>query len=405
MPTAKPAPSTGWLDPSGCDITEFRSVVEVPTDITDYPHAQSVETGIVLYEAGRLAEATRTSFDRRAVQAELAEALFKGPGVIAVRNAFDPSIVDRASEVFEELIAAERDGNHARGDHYAPPGANERLWDALGKVAVRSPEVFTDYYANLVLPLVAESWLGPGYQLTSAVNIVNPGGAAQAIHCDYHLGFQTNEQVTSFPAQVHLLSQTLTLQGAIAHCDMPVESGPTLYIPHSQKYRFGYLAWRLPEFVEYASSHHVQPPLAKGDAVFFNPAVFHAAGHNRTTDHRRMANLLQISSPFGRAMESLDRDAMVNAIYPVLRERQRHGADVEEQKAVIASCAEGYPFPTNLDRDVPIDSLTPAPPAEIVWHALLEDWSPEALRTELAAASERRRAHPWPSLKGAVAAP
>ena len=28
----------------------------------------------------------------------------------------------------------------------------------------------------------------------------------------------------------------LTLQGAVAHCDMPVESGPTMLLPHSHKY-------------------------------------------------------------------------------------------------------------------------------------------------------------------------
>ena len=42
----------------------------------------------------------------------------------------------------------------------------------------------------------------------------------------------------------------LTLQGAVAHCDMPVETGPTLYLPHSQKYAHGYLAYWLDEFQE-----------------------------------------------------------------------------------------------------------------------------------------------------------
>ena len=39
----------------------------------------------------------------------------------------------------------------------------------------------------------------------------------------------------------------------------------------------------------------VQLALGIGDAVFFNPALFHAAGTNRTTDVDRMANLLQVS--------------------------------------------------------------------------------------------------------------
>ena len=122
------------------------------------------------------------------------------------------------------------------------------------------------------------------------------------------------------------LSPVLTLQGAIAHCDMPVESGPTMYLPYSQQYAPGYLAWRRPEFKEYFARHHVQLPLAKGDAVFFNPALFHAAGTNRTTDVKRMANLLQVSSPFGRAIECVDRQAMANAVFPTLLARQASGA-------------------------------------------------------------------------------
>ena len=96
----------------------------------------------------------------------------------------------------------------------------------------------------------------------------------------------------------------LTLQGAIAHCDMPIETGPTLYLPFSQSYLPGYLATARPEFRDYFDKHHVQLPLAKGDAVFFNPALFHAAGTNRSKDVRRIANLLQVSSAFGRAMET-----------------------------------------------------------------------------------------------------
>jgi ectoine hydroxylase-related dioxygenase (phytanoyl-CoA dioxygenase family) len=399
MSPASSTSSIGWYASSDCDVEQFRAVVEIPTDHRSYPNAHGVETDVVFYEAGHLVRTAEDETRRRILQAELANALMLGPGIVAVRGAFDCAVVDRMSEVFEELLAAERHRELPRGDHYAPPGANERLWDALGKVALRSPEAFADYYANPLLPLVAEAWLGPGYQVTSAVNVVNPGGAAQSIHCDYHLGFQTDEQAAAFPAHVHKLSQALTLQGAIAHSDMPVESGPTLYIPHSQKYRYGYLAWRLPQFVEYSAAHHVQPALDKGDAVFFNPAVFHAAGHNRTQSRRRMANLLQISSPFGRAMESIDRDTMVNAVFPVLVKRRRAGEPITQLRAVVAACAEGYPFPTNLDRDVPVDSLTPSAQVDLVWRALVDDWSPHELRRSLEQASERKQADPWPATR------
>jgi ectoine hydroxylase-related dioxygenase (phytanoyl-CoA dioxygenase family) len=106
----------------------------------------------------------------------------------------------------------------------------------MEKLALRAPEVFADYYANDLIATACRAWLGPGYQVTSQVNVVNPGGAAQEPHRDYHLGFATDIQAARFPAHVHRLPPVLTLQGAVAHTDMPTETGPTLYLPHSQKY-------------------------------------------------------------------------------------------------------------------------------------------------------------------------
>jgi ectoine hydroxylase-related dioxygenase (phytanoyl-CoA dioxygenase family) len=189
---------------------------------------------------------------------------------------------------------------------------------------------------------------------------------------------------------VHRLSPVLTLQGAVAHGDMPVESGPTMYLPYSQSYEPGYLAWRLPEFQAYFKARHVQLPMAKGDAVFFNPAVFHAAGTNRTLDVRRMANLLQVSSAFGRAMETVDREAVTNAVYPVLRRRRSEGVGEAWLEHVIAASAEGYPFPTNLDSDPPVDGMAPPAQADVVRRALREGWTPRALRDELRAGAVRR---------------
>ena len=40
--------------------------------------------------------------------------------------------------------------------------------------------VFAAYYGNAVIALVSEAWLGPSYQITSQLNVVNPGGAAQS---------------------------------------------------------------------------------------------------------------------------------------------------------------------------------------------------------------------------------
>ncbi|MBJ6636042.1 phytanoyl-CoA dioxygenase family protein [Streptomyces sp. I5] len=380
-----PAPAA-WLSERDCDLDAFRALVEQSTDASSYPLASAVERNVLLYDAERLALA-----DRRTAQAELVRALADGPGIVVIRGAFsDTSVVDRTTAVFDALIAQQRASGATAGDHFAKPGANDRVWNALEKAALHDPETFADYYANDMVALVSTAWLGPGYQVTSQVNVVNPRGAAQTVHRDYHLGFLSDETAAAYPAHVHRLSPVLTLQGAVAHCDMPVESGPTMYLPHSQKFEPGYLAWRLPGFQAYFDDHHIQLPLAKGDAVFFNPALFHAAGANHSADIRRAANLLQVSSAFGRAMETVDREAVVGAVYPVLLARKAEGASEQWLENVIAASAEGYPFPTNLDNDPPVDGLAPPSQADVVRRALREGRSPRALRDELRAAAARR---------------
>ncbi|MEU2618145.1 phytanoyl-CoA dioxygenase family protein [Streptomyces sp. NPDC007157] len=376
-----------WLSEQDCDLETFRALVERTTDPAAYPHASAVEHNVLVYDSERL----RTVDTPQGVRTELVRALTDGPGVVVFKGAFpDPKVVDRATGVFEALISEQKESGARAGDHFAKPGANERVWNALEKAALYDPEAFADYYANDILALVSRAWLGPGYQVTSQINVVNPGGMAQTAHRDYHLGFLSDEQAEAYPAHVHRLSPVLTLQGAVAHCDMPVESGPTLYLPYSQTYEPGYLAWRRPEFQDHFRAHHVQLPLAKGDAAFFNPAVFHAAGTNRSVDVRRMANLLQVSSAFGRAMETVDREAVTNAVYPVLRRRRTEGASEAWQEHVIAASAEGYPFPTNLDSDPPVDGMAPPSQADLVRRALREGWATRVLRDELRAATARR---------------
>jgi ectoine hydroxylase-related dioxygenase (phytanoyl-CoA dioxygenase family) len=381
---------TGWYRPSDCDLEEFRSIVEQATELDDYPHADTVASNVVVY-GERLRAAGDDPALRRDLQAELARALQDGPGIVVFRGAVEPAVVDRATEAFFGLIEEQKRAGMTGGDHFAKPGANDRVWGALDKLAVADPETFAAYYACDVLALVSEAWLGPAYQVTSQVNVVNPGGQAQVAHRDYHLGFMDLERAAAYPAQVHALSPALTLQGAVAHVDMPVETGPTLYLPHSQKYGAGYLAYHDPAFTAYFEEHHVQLALGKGDAAFFNPALFHGAGTNRTADVRRMANLLQVSSAFGRAMETVDTTAVCRAVHPVLRRWRVEGAGTRAIGNVVAAAAEGYPFPTNLDLDQPVGSLVPQTEAELLLLALDEDWETTRLVDALDAQQARRR--------------
>ena len=379
----------GWFTADDCRLEDFRAVVETTTDLAEYPYADEVRENVLVYGA-RLRHHVATPEGRRDVQAELARALVEGPGVVVFAGAFpDTTAVDRATAVFEAMIADQKAAGVVGGDHFAKPGANDRVWGALDKFAVRDPEAFAEYFGNDVIALISEAWLGRGYQVTSQVNVVNPGGKAQVAHRDYHLGFMSEDQALAYPAHVHHLSPVMTLQGAVAHCDMPVETGPTMYLPHSQKYGPGYVAFHQPEFTAYFDAHHVQLPLEKGDAAFFNPALFHGAGTNRSADVRRMANLLQVSSAFGRAMETVDRAAMCRALFPVLQAQRAAGTEESTLRNVVAASAEGYAFPTNLDRDQPIGGLAPETQADLLWRALQEGWTPDTLGAALSAQAQR----------------
>jgi ectoine hydroxylase-related dioxygenase (phytanoyl-CoA dioxygenase family) len=350
-----------------CDLDEFVRIVRAETSLDNVPHAVALSHGAVHFDAATLRELINQNPNATAeLRAELAWVLSDGPGIFVIRNAVDPAIIEVVNNAFFNLIDEQRSSKTSAGDHFGVAGANDRIWNALEKLAVADPDAFVAYYSNDFVALGAEAWLGPMYQMTSQVNVVNPGGAAQIPHRDYHLGFLTNEVAAQFPHHAHLMSPQLTLQGAVAHCDMPIETGPTTYLPYSHKYPLGYLAWRLPEFAEYYGLHFTQVPLSTGDLVYFNPALFHAAGTNQTKDVRRIANLLQVNSAFGRAMESIDRQRMSVAIYPSLLKAQHAGASGSVLGRAIACCAEGYAFPTNLDRDQPLGRLTPESQAEVL---------------------------------------
>jgi len=378
-------------DPTDIDLSEFTTLCQQSTKLVDYPNATDVEQNVLIYDHSAFVELSAVS--RQSLLAELHRALSSGPGVLVIRTAYaDTKVVDAHTRVFERIMAQEAESRTA-GDHFAAAGANTRIWNALQKAAKQNPESFIEYYANPVMHAVSEAWLGPHYQLTSQVNVVHPGGQAQQPHRDFPLGFQTNEIASQFPLAVHRMSSLLTLQGAVAHTDMPVETGPTEFLPFSHHYELGYLAWRDEGFKDFFAQHAVQLALQKGDQVFFNPALFHAAGTNRTPDQHRMANLLQVSSAFGVPMETLDHDAMSQVVFPTLLARYQAGSLCDTAfHGVIATVAQGYSFPTNLDTDPPVGGLAPQTGQQLLTQAIQEGWSAGALDAALSARCDRRRA-------------
>jgi ectoine hydroxylase-related dioxygenase (phytanoyl-CoA dioxygenase family) len=374
-----------YLKADDCRVEDLALLTSRKVDRADYPFAADVQSNVLVYDCGAIREAIADPEQRKAVMAEWTEALSIGPGVLVLKHAeTDHAVIDRASDLFRSIIGEQNETGSGGGDHFAKPGANDRVWNSLEKHCLRDPENFAAYYGNPILALVSEAWLGPHYQMTAQLNVVNPGGAAQSPHRDYHLGFQAAGDIERYPLHVQTFSPMLTLQGAIAHVDAPLETGPTLLLPFSQAYEAGYLAMNRPDFKAFFEANHVQLPLRKGDMLFFSPALLHAAGTNHSKDVKRMVNLFQVSSAYGRAMESVDRAAMSKALFPVLKAHKAGRSLGDAQiECAIAACAEGYSFPTNLDRDPPLGGMAPKSQAALFREALAAGWSPDQFNSAI----------------------
>jgi len=366
-------------------LQAFMASLAEKTNPKDYAFAAGVKAHIPIYDAVQINQ--MGSADKQALRQEWAQCWQHQAGVMVVRGLIPEATVDAVTEVFMRLLK-EQHKEHNLGDHFAPMGANGRVWNALEKLAVAAPQAFIDYYKNPVLADICQAWLGPDYRLTSQVNLVYPGGTAQQPHRDYHLGFTTPDELAAYPLHVQTMSAMLTLQGAVAHGHMPVASGPTMLLPYSQRYAHGYGLYQQEDFMSFFAEHAVQLPLQKGDGVFFSPALMHAAGANSTSDIERMANLLQVSSPFGKAMENVDTNRMQLATYETLQAQQLGDGELA---AVSTALSDNYPFPTNMDRDAPAQSLKPLSGKDILLQALQDKATKQQLHEALQAQKWRQK--------------
>ena len=362
--------STRLYSKSSATLDSLKQFCEQKTTATHYPLAASIESNIPVYD---LPPWEKLSTDQQsALQDEWYSVLLHGPGAFVTKNMYrDHALIDRVTGTFHQIINKEAAAGVSQGDHFAGAGKNDRIWNSFSKHGLEDPVSFLQYYSNPYLDLVAQAWLGPGYRITAQVNNVKPGAEAQVCHRDYHLGFMSSESCSRFPRAMQVASQCLTLQGAVAHVDVPLESGPTRLLPYSQNLSAGYMSYRQQEFSEYFLKNYVALPLLKGDGLFFNPALFHAAGTNESRDVNRLANLLQISSAFGKPMETIDALPLVERCWEELRRAFERDGLSDQVKTFIGAVAEGYPFPTNLDRNAPGgENMAPDTEQEVVLKGL-----------------------------------
>ncbi|KND91960.1 hypothetical protein TOPH_03516 [Tolypocladium ophioglossoides CBS 100239] len=358
------------LSPSP-SLDAFRAICSQKATSEQYPLAACIKDNVPIYSLAPFS--STTSDQRSALQDEWYRVLLHGPGVFVTQGLYpDTELIDRVNRVFYVIIQKEKQAATTHGDHFAGAGKNDRIWNSFSKHGLEDPASFLRYYSNPYIGLISSAWLGPGYRVTAQVNNVKPGAMAQVCHRDYHLGFMSAERCSEFPRAMQVASQCLTLQGAVAHVDVPLEIGPTRLLPFSQTFSAGYMTYRLPEFNDFFIENYVALPLEKGDGLFFNPALFHAAGMNQSGDINRLANLLQISSAFGKPMESIDARPLVEGCWEVLQRVYKENGFSDEVRAFVAAVAEGYPFPTNLDRNPPrADDMAPVSEQDVILKCLL----------------------------------
>ena len=153
--------ASGYLHESDCRLEDFIAIVEQTTELSDYPFAESIEQNVVSYNCDRLRAECVDPDTRRAVQAELNKAFLEGPGIVVFKRAFpDTSIVDAATVAFNAMIDEQHRLGMKSGDHYAKPGDNDRVWNALEKLAVMAPDEFVAYYANDILTMASRRGSG-----------------------------------------------------------------------------------------------------------------------------------------------------------------------------------------------------------------------------------------------------
>ncbi|KAF5620456.1 hypothetical protein F52700_11184 [Fusarium sp. NRRL 52700] len=373
-------------------LDAFKKLCSQKAAKEDYPLAADIKKNMPVYNLSNFS--TLTENQKSALQDEWYKVLLHGPGVFVTAGLYtNLDIVNKSTAAFNNIIKRESQGARTAGDHFASAGKNDRIWNSFSKHGLQDPDSFFSYFSNPYLDLIFSSWLGPGYRITTQVNDVQPGGQPQVSHRDYHLGFMSTETCGKYPRAMQVASQCLTLQGAIAHVDVPLESGPTRLLPFSQAFAPGYMAYRLPEFNKFFLDNYISLPLKKGDGLWFNPALFHAAGENKSVNINRLVNLVQISSAFGKPMETIDALPLVESTWDVLTTAYKTQGLRDEIQMFIAAVGEGYPFPTNLDSNTPQnENMAPNSEQDIIRAALVNGKSKEEVLADLEGLRIRVRA-------------
>ena len=116
---------TNWYTEQSGTVADLQTLIQQHTQAVDYPQSAEIKNNVPFYDGATLGD-----HNQKALMAEWVNVLRNGPGIIAIKSAFtDTAIIDRATAVFETLIAKEKAAGATAADHFAKPGANDRIWN------------------------------------------------------------------------------------------------------------------------------------------------------------------------------------------------------------------------------------------------------------------------------------
>jgi len=154
------------------------------------------QNGKIVEMISRIAVSEQESSDGELAprRARKADKLFRERGALWIENVFSQGMVNRLRRSYQKRYIDQGASELAR--QHAVVGDRRFMATVTLEPPFNSPRLF----ANSLLTPLFESWLGPGYLISSFGSVVAfPGAAAQEIHFDFPPLFESEEVCCHLP--------------------------------------------------------------------------------------------------------------------------------------------------------------------------------------------------------------
>ena len=141
-----------FFSDESCNIKNFEEIIKQKIDANLLSHFSEIKNNIPIYNMKNLKDNLHDKNKRLSLLSEWAYIFSQSSGVLVLENTYDDcSSIDEATKIYEKIIIEEKEKNIGGSDHYAKPGANDRIWNSLQKLCEKNPLVFAKYFGNEII--------------------------------------------------------------------------------------------------------------------------------------------------------------------------------------------------------------------------------------------------------------